>query len=338
LAQFPIVIFVRAPCPKMAQTLHRLFGQRHSRTKVQTQLNHQAELSNRNPDGSRLTTRQMRRMLDNHMFEAMLHQNGETRSPTEKTSAAFQSCTPFSSLPTCAYFNEAGGVGEIMPVSQSPTKAFSEAPKQKRQEHLLSDFADTHSGLARLIFELSGVLCSLGDSGESIVDDYSHVVHECTNFMLGVANKLQHLKTKLQLDGAIPCDQPATTGLSGQQSFTVWGQSENACLSGQVRMYHVSSDSGTDNVSEGGRPSSSSQSRKKSTAASMATSSQPRASVQVSKNRSHHVKTVGDLPDMVEIESESGDGFPSMPDLPWLKEQLHANTVGTLPSIPSEVL
>lgn len=286
------------------------------------------------PNGSRLTVRQLRRILDNHMFEVALRQDDETSGSMEERSVMHQSADSARSEPERTDFNEMGSLTGMLPENRPRAKACSDTPKQNGQVDQLSNFSDAHSGLARLVFELSGVLFSFGDRGKPVLDDYSNIVHECTLFMLDVANILQHLKTDLQLSGGIPCNEAKSTGPSTKPSFTVWGKGETALLPGQVRLGDVNSDARTGSTNEGGRTSSSQGRQKTVSSSPAASSSQPHTNVQDSKYCGLHVRTAGDLPNIVDSGSDTGDrfGVASLPDLPVF------NTAGTLPSMPDESL
>jgi len=280
-----------------------------------------------------LTVRQLRRILDNHMLEAALNENDESRRPMEERSVMSQGVVSARSEPGRTDCNELCSLTATVPQNKPRAKACSDTPKQNSQVQL-SNFSDAHGGLSRLVFELSGVLFGIGDRGVQLLDDYSHIVHECTNFMLDVADRLQHLKTQLQLSGGIPCDEAKSTWVSTKPSFTVWGKSEHAFLSGRARLCENKSDASTDSTSERDGMTSSRCRQKTATRSSTASSSKPRANVQNSKYNNLHVRTDGDLPNIVDSEADTRDRLVvgSLPDLPVF------NTDGTLPSIPDEAL
>lgn len=311
----------------MSQTFQMLFGRGRHRTNSRSLTNDRGELNTHIPDGPHMTVRQLRRMLDNNLFEAELNPRDENSIPTVERPVVAQN--PYSATSE----SERAGPNEVGALMES--NVCSDAPKQTGQMHLLSTFSDVHGGLARLVFELSGVLCGLGDNQEKLMDDYSHVVHECTNFMLDAAIKLQHLQTNLQFSGATPCDAARRTGLNTKPSFTVWGTGENAMRAGRKHSYDSNSDAGTDSSSEYGGSSSSSRSlQKPMSSVPLASSSQPRASVLDSKYRNCQVRTYGALPSISHGESGAKDWrhSGSVPDLGWPSTA----TSGTLPSIQDE--
>jgi len=261
----------------MSQTFQRLFGRGQHENNIRAYTSDQLKRNKRLPDGTRLTVRQLRRVLDNDMFETALGESAERNRSMEGRPMVSQSSDSATSESKSAGSSEAGAFTEIIPESKPRAKARSGAPKQDVPMHLLSNFCDAHSGLSRLAFELSGVLCSIGDSREQFVHDYSQVIHEHTNLMLDAANKLHRLKTELEFSGAIPCDR-SRNGLSSKPSFTVWGDGENAIQFGSKSAHDFCiADVGTDNTSEGTMAPSSSHSSQKVTSSPAHHSSGPQA-------------------------------------------------------------
>jgi len=206
----------------MSQTFQMLFGRGRHRTNSRSLTNDRGELNTHIPDGPHMTVRQLRRMLDNNLFEAELNPRDENSIPTVERPVVAQN--PYSATSE----SERAGPNEVGALMES--NVCSDAPKQTGQMHLLSTFSDVHGGLARLVFELSWVLCGLGDNQEKLMDDYSHVVHECTNFMLDAAIKLQHLQTNLQFSGATPCDAARRTWLNTNHLLLFGVQVKMPCV------------------------------------------------------------------------------------------------------------